>query len=85
MTSGRADRLPSLCADLLVERGPDIDTGGSPFGIYSSVESRKDGGRTWWAHFEFTRINIELTILFKKIEELLVCSTQPTNKGYSPI
>lgn len=29
------------------------------------------GGRTWWAHFEFTRINIELTILRKKIEENL--------------
>ena len=28
------------------------------------------GGRTWWAHFEFTRINIELTILPKKIEDL---------------
>jgi len=28
------------------------------------------GGRTWWAHFEFTRINIELIILRKKIEEL---------------
>ena len=27
------------------------------------------GGRTWWAHFEFTRINIEPTILPKKIEE----------------
>ena len=26
-------------------------------------------GRTWWAHFEFTRINIELTILSKKIED----------------
>jgi hypothetical protein len=24
------------------------------------------GGRTWWAHFEFTRINIELTILAKR-------------------
>src|ERR1700676_403936 len=23
-------------------------------------------GRTWWGHFEFTRINIELTILYKK-------------------
>jgi len=29
------------------------------------------GGRTWWAHFEFTRINIEPTILRKKIEELM--------------
>jgi hypothetical protein len=27
------------------------------------------GGRTWWAHFEFTRINITPTILPKKIEE----------------
>jgi len=27
------------------------------------------GGRTWWAHFEFTPINIKLTILPKKIEE----------------
>ncbi len=25
------------------------------------------GGRTWWAHFEFTRINIEPFILRKKI------------------
>ena len=30
---------------------------------------RPSGGRTWWAHFEFTRINIEPTILPKKIEE----------------
>jgi hypothetical protein len=28
------------------------------------------GGRTWWAHFEFTRINIEPTIPRKKIEDL---------------
>jgi hypothetical protein len=27
------------------------------------------GGRTWWAHFEFTRINIEPIILRKKIED----------------
>jgi hypothetical protein len=29
-----------------------------------------DGGRTWWAHFEFTRINIEPIILRNKIEDL---------------
>jgi len=29
-----------------------------------------DGGRTWWAHLEFTRINIEPIILRKKIEDL---------------
>jgi hypothetical protein len=28
------------------------------------------GGRTWWAHFEFTRISIEPIILRKKIEDL---------------
>src|SRR5467141_3761295 len=28
------------------------------------------GGRTWWAHFEFTRINIEPIILRKKFEDL---------------
>ena len=28
------------------------------------------GGRTWWAHCEFTRINIEPIILCKKIEDL---------------
>ena len=27
------------------------------------------GGRTWWAHFALTRINITPTILHKKIEE----------------
>jgi hypothetical protein len=27
------------------------------------------GGRPWWAHFEFTRINIEPIILRKKIED----------------
>ena|SRR5258708_3777859 len=27
------------------------------------------GGRTWWAHFEFTRINTTPTILCKEIEE----------------
>ena len=31
---------------------------------------RLSGGRTWWAHFDFTRINIGPTILRKKIEEL---------------
>jgi hypothetical protein len=30
-----------------------------------------DGGRTWRAHVEFTRINIEPTILRKKIEDLM--------------
>ena len=37
-----------------------------------SPSARPGGGRTWWAHFEFTRINIEPIILRKKIEEQLV-------------
>jgi hypothetical protein len=28
------------------------------------------GGRSWWAHFEFTPMNIEPIILRKKIEDL---------------
>src|ERR1700730_1474294 len=32
------------------------------------------GGRTWWAHFEFTRINIAPIFLRKKIEEILESS-----------
>ena len=33
--------------------------------------NRPGGGRTWWAHLEFTRINIALTILHKEFEELM--------------
>jgi hypothetical protein len=29
------------------------------------------GGRIWWAHIDFTRINIDLTIGEKEIEESL--------------
>jgi hypothetical protein len=36
----------------------------------STVIAWPSGGRTWWAHFAFTRINIELTILRKKVEDL---------------
>jgi len=34
------------------------------------VQNHVDGGRTWWAHFEFTRMNIEPIILTNEIEEL---------------
>ena len=29
------------------------------------------GGRRWWAHLEFTRIDIELTWVKKEIEQLM--------------
>ena len=35
----------------------------------SIPQSGLSGGRSWWAHFEFTRINIAPTILYKKIED----------------
>ena len=38
----------------------------------SARSGPSNGGRTWWAHFELTRINIEPIILRKKIEELRV-------------
>jgi hypothetical protein len=38
----------------------------------SARSGSPNGGRTWWAHCEFTRINIAPTILRKKIEDQLV-------------
>jgi len=38
----------------------------------SVCSTRPCGGRTWWAHFEFTPINTTPTILRKKIEEPLI-------------
>ena len=37
----------------------------------STAVTGPSGGRTWWAHFEFTRINIAPTILSKQFEELM--------------
>ncbi|HYT74032.1 MAG TPA: hypothetical protein VEL79_04715 [Vicinamibacterales bacterium] len=43
----------------------------APFGRRAAVaQHARSGGRTWWAHFEFTRINIEPIIRRKKIEEI---------------
>ena len=39
-------------------------------GPLADAQIRLSGGRSWWAHFEFTRINIALTILPKKFEDL---------------
>jgi hypothetical protein len=42
--------------------------------------SHPNGGRTWWAHFEFTRINTEPIILKNKIEDFRVldaCGVAP--------
>jgi hypothetical protein len=38
-------------------------------------QSRLSGGRTWWAHFAFTRIDTTPTILRKKIEDLRIFHT----------
>ena len=35
-----------------------------------SIKTGSSGGRTGWAHFEFTRTNIERIILRKQFEEL---------------
>jgi hypothetical protein len=40
-----------------------------------------DGGRTWWAHFEFTRINTTPTILQKQIEESLRIESKTSGVG----
>jgi hypothetical protein len=38
---------------------------------HSSGPIRSRGGRRWWAHFDFTRENIEPTILCNQLEERL--------------
>jgi hypothetical protein len=44
------------------------------------------GGRTWWAHFEFTRINIAPIILRKKIEDVReVRARRPSSKQRSMV
>ena len=45
---------------------------------------RPGGGRTWWAHFEFTRINIEPIILKNKIEELMALLESAVFSGVYP-
>ena len=40
-----------------------------------------NGGRTWWAHLAFTRINIQLTILKKEIEESLRIEPKTSGVG----
>ena len=42
--------------------------------------TRPSGGRTWWAHFEFTRINIELTILRKNEDLRWVGANAPVHR-----
>jgi hypothetical protein len=41
-----------------------------PFPTAERHPNLSGGGRTWWAHFEFTRINTTPTILPKKIEDV---------------
>jgi hypothetical protein len=43
-----------------------------------------DGGRSWWAHFEFTRVNVEPTIVRKKIEEQLIVAPFKLLRGAAP-
>jgi len=46
---------------LSIRQGVPTDEGGC---------NRPNGGRAWWAHLEFTRINTTPTILRKKIEDV---------------
>jgi hypothetical protein len=52
---------------LKAEEGALPATGYLPPRVRTS--RRSCGGRSWWAHFEFTRINIEPIIPKNKIEE----------------
>jgi hypothetical protein len=47
--------------------------------------NRPGGGRTWWAHFEFTRMNIEPTILHKQFEDLREAQPSSDKRALGPI
>jgi hypothetical protein len=55
-----------------------IDTNGP---LARSAHRSARGGRSWWAHFEFTRINIKPIILYKKIEESLRIEPKTSRVG----
>ena len=40
-------------------------------GLDNTGQSEPSGGRRWWAHLEFTRMNIGPTIVRNQIEELM--------------
>jgi hypothetical protein len=55
-------------------RPPTLPVAPGNIAVYSTFgsegsEVKSSGGRTWWAPFEFTRMNITPTILHKKIED----------------
>jgi hypothetical protein len=65
-TAGRTPAgSPRAADDLFVLPGPRLVNApvGPPIGF--------GGGRSWWAHLEFTRIHTKLTILRNQIEELM--------------
>jgi hypothetical protein len=43
------------------------------------------GGRSWWAHIEFTRINIEPIILKNKFEDLREAQPSSDKRALGPI
>jgi hypothetical protein len=51
----------------------------------STTRTGPAGGRTWWAHVEFTPINIEPTILRKKIEDLRLAAIAPQSSAHIAI
>ena len=57
--TGRPEQDFAVSPDSTTEEGQDV----------TRRRYGSSGGRTWWAHFKFTRINIEPIILRKKIEE----------------
>ena len=44
-------------------------------------QSRLDGGRTWWAHFELTRIKTTPIILPKRVEDLREAGSSRSVQG----
>ena len=72
------DPVPAYqTADAPESRGDEVRTGldrssfvAEGLQTVNRLLARLSGGRSWWAHFKFTRINIEMIFLRKKIEEV---------------
>ena len=73
MRSGPASRtLPNGLWRRRRARREEVDLQNQSFLVAKGLTTPRSLYRArWWAHLEFTPINIELTILRKKIEDLL--------------
>jgi hypothetical protein len=74
-TAGQARRLYSCLSPPTANLAPNERLRHRP------AKNSSSGGRIWWAHFEFTHINIAPTIVRKKIEDPVIVRAVLTREG----